>query len=270
MSSELSRRNVEISLNGVCMMFGKRGKQITALQDITFDVNRSEFLTLLGPSGCGKSTLLRLMADVLQPTSGQIQLRKDHPREVRLRRKFGIVSGQPALNEWRTVLENIALPLEEWGLSRSVYREGVDQLLETVGLTKYKEYYPWQLSGGLQIRVAIARALSLDPPILFLDEPFSLLDAFTKEKLHVELLTLRRKLDKTIVLATSSIQEAVVLSDRIIVLTAPPGRIQSVHRIDLGGNRPSQLHDTESFRAITAAIRTSYGTEAGTAPDPPG
>lgn len=265
MSSEFDRRNVEISLDGVCMVFGKKGKQVTVLQDITFDVNRNELVSLLGPSGCGKSTLLRLMADVLQPSSGHIQLHKVHPREVRLRRKFGIVSKHPALNEWRTVRENVELPLEELGQSSSDYRSAVDQLLETVGLTKYKDYYPWQLSGGLQQRVAIARALSLNPPILFLDEPFFAQDEFTKEKLHIELLALKSRLNKTIVLVTNSIQEAVFLSDQIIVLTRYPGRVQSIHRVDLARERSLRLRESEPFRAVTDAIRNSFCADTGAA-----
>ncbi|MEC0265433.1 ABC transporter ATP-binding protein [Paenibacillus anseongense] len=257
MNSELSRQKVEISLDGVCKVFGKRGRQVTVLQDITFDVHQNEFVSLLGPRGCGKSTLLRIMADLLQPSSGQILIEKEHPREVRLRRKFGIVLQQPALFEWRTVQENIELPLEVLGQNRSEYKHMVDQLLETVGLTKFKEYYPWQLSGGMQQRVAIARALSLDPPILFMDEPFSALDAFTKDKLQVELLAIKKKTKKTIVFVSHSVSEAVFLSDRIIVLTAHPGRIHSIHSVDFGEERTAQIRELDPFLALSADIRTS-------------
>jgi NitT/TauT family transport system ATP-binding protein len=257
MNSELSRQKVEISLDGVCKVFGKKGRQVTVLQDITFDVHQNEFVSLLGPSGCGKSTLLRIMADLLQPSSGQILMEKEHPREVRLRRKFGIVLQQPTLFEWRTVQENVELPLEVLGQSRSEYRHTVDQLLETVGLTKFKDYYPWQLSGGMQQRVAIARALSLDPPILFMDEPFSALDEFTKDKLQIELHTIKKKTKKTIVFVSHSVSEAVFLSDRIIVLTAHPGRIHTIHHVALGEERTTQTRDSDPFHALSASIQSS-------------
>ncbi len=262
MNSDLSQQKVEISVDGVCMVFGKKGKQVTVLQDISFDVAQNEFVSLLGPSGCGKSTLLRLMADLLQPSSGQIIIQKEHPREVRLRRKFGIVFQNPTLFEWRTVRENVELPLEVMGRNRAEYRSMVDQLLETVGLTKFKDYYPWQLSGGMQQRVAIARALSLDPPILFMDEPFSALDEFTKEKLQFELLEIKRKTNKTIVFVTHSIPEAVFLSNRIIVLSANPGRVHSVHHVDLGEDRTLQTRESERFHALTASIRNCFYEES--------
>ncbi|MEC0231458.1 ABC transporter ATP-binding protein [Paenibacillus alba] len=263
MSSDLSQQKVEISVDGVSMIFGKKGKQVTVLQEISFDVYQNEFVSLLGPSGCGKSTLLRLMADLLQPSSGQIIIQKEHPREVRLRRKFGIVFQNPTLFEWRTVRENIELPLEVMGQDRSVYRTVVDQLLETVGLMKFKDYYPWQLSGGMQQRVAIARALSLDPPILFMDEPFSALDEFTKEKLQYELLEIKRKTNKTIVFVTHSIPEAVFLSNRILVLSAHPGRIHSIHPVELGEGRSLQMRESASFHAMTASIRNCFYEESG-------
>jgi NitT/TauT family transport system ATP-binding protein len=262
MNSDLSRQKVEISVDGVSMVFGKKGRQVTALQDISFDVYQNEFVSLLGPSGCGKSTLLRLMADLLQPSSGQIVIQKEHPREVRLRRKFGIVFQNPTLFEWRTVQENIELPLEVLGRSRSEYRSTVDQLLETVGLTKFKEYYPWQLSGGMQQRVAIARALSLDPPILFMDEPFSALDEFTKEKLQFELLEIKKKTNKTIIFVTHSIPEAVFLSNRIIVLSAHPGRVHSIHDVELGEDRNLQIRESERFHALTASVRNCFYEES--------
>ncbi|MBP1960996.1 ABC transporter ATP-binding protein [Paenibacillus aceris] len=257
MNSELSQQKVEISLNGVSMVFGKKGKQVTVLQDITFDVHRNEFICLLGPADCGKSTLLRLMADMLQPSSGQILIEKEHPREVRLRRKFGIVLQHPTLFEWRTVQENVELPLEVLGQNRSEYRSKVDQLLETVGLTKFKDYYPWQVSGGIQQRVAIARALSLDPPILFMDEPFSALDDFTKDKLQFELFEIKKKMNKTIVFVTDNLSEAVFLSDRIIVLTAKPGRVHSIHHVGLGEERTLHTRESDQFHLISTAIQTS-------------
>nr|WP_223192494.1 ABC transporter ATP-binding protein [Paenibacillus sedimenti] len=244
------------------MVFGKKGRQVTALQDITFDVYQNEFVSLLGPSGCGKSTLLRLMADLLQPASGQISIQKEHPREVRLRRKFGIVFQNPTLFEWRTVRENIELPLEVLGRNRHEYSVLVDQLLDIVGLTKFKEHYPWQLSGGMQQRVAIARALSLDPPILFMDEPFSALDEFTKEKLQLELLEIKKKTNKTIVFVTHSIPEAVFLSNRVIVLSAHPGRVHTILDVPLGDTRTALIRESEHFHELSAAVRNCFYKES--------
>ncbi|MDR6552702.1 ABC transporter ATP-binding protein [Paenibacillus qinlingensis] len=257
MNSDFFRQKVEISLEGVGMVFGKKGRQITALQNITFDVEQHEFVTLLGPSGCGKSTLLRLMADLLQPSSGQITVRKEHPKEVRLRRKFGIIFRTPNLFEWRTVRENIELPLEVLEQTRQMYREQVDQLLDTVGLAKFKDYYPWQLSLGMQIRVAMARALSLDPPILFMDEPFSTLDEFTKDKLQLDVLEMKKKMNKTIIFVTRSLTEAVFLSDRIIVLSANPGCVHAIHQVPLGSNRTLQTRESPLFQELTTVIQKS-------------
>lgn len=262
MNSDFSQKQVEISVDGVSMVFGKKGSQVTALQDISFEVYQNEFVSLLGPSGCGKSTLLRLMADLLQPTSGQISIQKEHPREVRLRRKFGIVFQHPTLFEWRTVRENIELPLEVLGRNRHEFTELVDQLLDIVGLMKFKEHYPWQLSGGMQQRVAIARALSLDPPILFMDEPFSALDEFTKEKLQLELLEIKKKTNKTIVFVTHSIPEAVFLSNRVIVLSAHPGRVHSILDIELGEKRSSHIRESEPFHELTTAVRNCFYKES--------
>ncbi|OCT13715.1 sulfonate ABC transporter ATP-binding protein [Paenibacillus pectinilyticus] len=267
MSSDFSRRKVEISLEDVSMVFGKKGRQETVLQDITFDVEQNEFVSVLGPSGCGKSTLLRLMADLLQPSKGHITIQKDHPREVRLRRKFGIVFQTPTLFEWRSVRENIELPLEVMGHPRHAYRELVDHLMDTVGLTKFKDYYPWQLSGGMQQRVAIARALSLDPPILFMDEPFSALDEFTKERLQLDLLDMKRKTNKTIVFVTHSISEAVFLSNRIIVLTANPGRVHAIYPVPLGEDRNLQTRESLPFQKLTAAIHHDYKEESDPSED---
>lgn len=257
MNSDFSRQKVEISLEGVGMVFGKKGRQVTVLQDITFDVGQNEFVSLLGPSGCGKSTLLRLMADLLQPSRGQITIQKEHPKEVRLRRKFGIIFRTPNLFEWRTVRENIELPLEVLEQSRHIYEERVDQLLDTVGLAKFKDYYPWQLSGGMQMRVAMARALSLDPPILFMDEPFFSLDEFTKDKLQLDLIEMKKKMNKTIVFVTRSITEAVFLSNRIIVLSPNPGRVHAIHQVPLSDDRTLQTRESPLFHELTAVIRKS-------------
>ncbi|OBZ13419.1 ABC transporter ATP-binding protein [Bacillus sp. FJAT-26390] len=256
-------KQAEIIVDQVSMHFGKKGHEVTALEQVSFKIYQNEFVSLLGPSGCGKSTILRLMADLLEPSEGSITIQNEHPREVRLRRKFGIVFQNPTLFEWRTVKENIELPLEVLGQKKTQFHALTEQLIEMVGLSAFKNYYPWQLSGGMQQRVAIARALSLDPPILFMDEPFSALDEFTKEKLQLELLAIKRKTNKTIVFVTHSIPEAVFLSNRIIVLSAHPGKVHSI--VDIAREESDSVHfrETERFHEMTRKVRNCFYEESG-------
>jgi len=252
---------VEIMLDGVSMVFGKSKHQVTALDNINLTIYQNEIVSLLGPSGCGKSTLLRLMTDLLQPTSGVIKIQEDDPEKARLHRKLGIIFQSPTLMDWRTAKENVELPMEIMGIHKNERRETSEELLELVGLSKFSKYYPWQLSGGMQQRVAIARALSLHPPILFMDEPFSALDEFTKEKLQMEVLDIRQKTNKTIVFVTHSIPEAVFLSDRIVVLSAHPGRIKEVIAVDLPSRSSSMVRESTEFFAYVKRVRHCFQQE---------
>ena len=254
-------REVEILVNDVSMVFSGKDRGVTALANIHFEVYKNEFISLLGPSGCGKSTLLRLMADLLQPTSGEIRIQNKDTKEARLTRQYGIVFQSPTLFEWRTVRENIELPLEILGIPKKERLQTSMRLLELVGLSSFKDHYPWQLSGGMQQRVAIARALSLDPPILFMDEPFSALDEFTKEKLQLELKEIQLKTNKTILFVTHSIPEAVFLSDRIVVLSAHPGRLHTIHEVPLGNMRNDQVRESELFHETMTKVRKSFYEE---------
>ncbi|AEI41027.1 ABC transporter ATP-binding protein [Paenibacillus mucilaginosus] len=238
-----------------------RFQDMQALSGISFDIYPGELISLLGPSGCGKSTLLRLMADLLQPTSGEIRVSGGDPRTARLRREFGIVFQHPTLFDWRTVRGNIELPLELLGAGRAERDDTCDALLDLVGLHRFAGHYPWQLSGGMQQRVAIARALSLDPPILFMDEPFSALDEFTKEKLHIELLSIKQATGKTIVFVTHSIPEAAFLSDRIMVLSAHPGRMHSIFDVGLGARRVPEHRDEPQFHELVSRVRACFREE---------
>ena len=162
-----------ISLAGVSMTFGDQaGETVRALQDIHLEVRPREFTSLIGPSGCGKSTLLRLIGDLLAPTSGTITVNGKTPRQARLARDYGIVFQQPVLYEWRTVSQNVQLPLEVMKAPATERRERTDRLLQLVGLSDFANRYPWELSGGMQQRVSIARALSFQPSVLLMDEPF--------------------------------------------------------------------------------------------------
>lgn len=255
-------KETEIRIDDVSMVFGSKGREVTALANVSFEVYRSEFISLLGPSGCGKSTLLRLMADLLEPTSGRITIGEEEPREVRLKRKFGIVFQSPTLFEWRTVKDNIELPMEVLGLKKSEYSATSERLIDMVGLSKFKHHYPWQLSGGMQQRVAIARALSLDPPILLMDEPFSALDEFTKEKLQLDLLDIQKQTNKTIVFVTHSIPEAVFLSDRVIVMSAHPGRVHSILEMEREEGSYEHIRNSERFHEMTARVRKCFADHA--------
>ncbi|ANY65951.1 sulfonate ABC transporter ATP-binding protein [Paenibacillus sp. BIHB 4019] len=262
MDTPLENQPVEICIDDISMYFGSGDRKVAALQNVSFDVRQGEFVSLLGPSGCGKSTLLRLMADLLEPTSGQIAIGSQHPREARLRRKFGIVFQSATLFEWRTVKDNIELPMEIMGFKKSEYSKKTMHLLELVGLSKFQNHYPWQLSGGMQQRVAIARALSLDPPLLLMDEPFSALDEFTKERLQLDLLDIKRQTNKTVVFVTHSIPEAVYLSDRIVILSAHPGRVHSIIKVEREEGSFAHNRRSDKFHAMTDLVRSCFHEES--------
>lgn len=253
------KNDVEIAINNVSVVFkDNKGNDVKALDNVDFDIHKGEFISLLGPSGCGKTTLLRTIADLLEPTSGNVRVSEMTPKEIRLMQKFGIVFQSPVLFEWRTVKKNIELPLEIMGYSKKDRSDRADEMLEMVGLTKFANHYPQQLSGGMQQRVGIARAFGIRPEILLMDEPFSALDEFTKEKLHLDLLRIWEKTNKTIVFVTHNIQEAVFLSNRICVLSPHPGRLSAVVDVDLPYPRTTDMRDTPHFGELVSKVRNSF------------
>jgi NitT/TauT family transport system ATP-binding protein len=199
------------------------------LSDVDLRVERGDFLTILGPSGCGKSTLLRVVADLLPPLSGAISVLGHPPARARSRREVAFVFQDPTLLPWRTVRENVELPLQvgRGSVTRPV-ETTADALLALVGLAEFADRYPDQLSGGQRQRVAIARALLCNPNILLMDEPFGALDEITRDRLNDELLAIWRRTGTTILFVTHSIMEAVYLGQRVLVLAARPGRVQEV------------------------------------------
>ncbi|MBP1736521.1 MAG: ABC-type nitrate/sulfonate/bicarbonate transport system, ATPase component [Oscillospiraceae bacterium] len=247
-----------IKIDNVGMVYRADNQEVTALTGVSLDIEKGEFISLLGPSGCGKTTLLRIVADLLAPTSGQVLIDGSSPREARLQKKYGMVFQSPVLYEWRTVQKNIELPLELMKLSKEERAERARKMLELVGLTDFAHHYPQQLSGGMQQRVGIARALALRPEILLMDEPFSALDEFTREKLHEDLLRIWGKTNKTVLFVTHNIAEAVFLSDRVCVLSPHPGRLSAVVNIDLPRPRTMELRDTPEFTALVAKVRNSF------------
>lgn len=250
----------EIKIENLCVSFPDKdgGEPVIALSNVNLEIKQGEFISLLGPSGCGKTTLLRTIADLQQATSGSISVRGLTPREIRLQKKYGIVFQSPVLYEWRTVRRNVCMPMELLGMPKKDRTARVTKMLELVGLMEFGKKYPHELSGGMQQRVNIARALAIRPEILLMDEPFSALDEFTKEKLHEDLLHIWQKTNKTILFVTHNIQEAVYLSDRVVVLSPHPGRVSATVDIDLPRPRPIEIKESAEFNALVSKVRNSF------------
>ncbi|MGI6116778.1 MAG: ABC transporter ATP-binding protein [Bilifractor sp.] len=254
-----AEKEVEIKVDHLGVTFqDNEGNDVRALTDVNLDVCKGEFVSLLGPSGCGKTTLLRCVADLQEPTYGEIRVSGKTPREVRMSQKFGFVFQQPVLFDWRTVKKNVELPLEMMYQTKEQRSKRADEMLEMVGLTRFSKHYPGQLSGGMQQRVNIARALAIRPDILLMDEPFSALDEFTKEKLHEDLLQIWRQTNKTVLFVTHNIQEAVFLSDRVCVLSPHPGRLSAVVDITLPRPRTLDMKESPEFNELVKKVRGSF------------
>jgi NitT/TauT family transport system ATP-binding protein len=228
-----------------------------ALDDVSFWVGSYQFVSILGPTGGGKSTLLRILGGLLHPTVGEVifegsPLRAPHP-------KIGLVFQQPNLMPWRTVIENILLPLELRGTPRDEALQVAQELLQLVRLDGFADWLPRDLSGGMAQRVAIARALISDPEILLLDEPFGALDAITRERMGAELSRIWEARRKTVVMVTHDISEAIFLADRILVLTARPGRLCLDLQVDLPRPRVEQMRYTPTFADLTRRLRAAIG-----------
>jgi NitT/TauT family transport system ATP-binding protein len=257
-----------VHLAGVDKVFG-RGDQpkTTALEAIDLDIRRGEFVSLIGPSGCGKSTLLRIIGDLISPTRGEVIVNGKPADRARRDRDYGMVFQAPVLFEWRTVEDNVKLPLEIQGMDGGKRGARAREMLELVELGDFLHHYPYQLSGGMQQRVAIARALSFEPAILLMDEPFGALDEMTRERMNSEVLRIWEQTGTTVVFVTHSIPEAVFLSSRVVVMSARPGRIVKVIDVDLP--RPRNEDSRESrryFELVTdvreALRRSGAGTDA--------
>jgi len=249
----------EIQIKEVSMVYPvNNGEDIVALTDVNLDIQEGEFISLLGPSGCGKTTLLRIIADLIQPTSGSVSIRGQSPRDIRMQRKNGIVFQSPVLYDWRTVRRNICMPMEIMGVPKKERTARINGMLELVNLQDFGDKYPFELSGGMQQRVGIARALALNPEFLLMDEPFSALDEFTREKLNEDLLGIWSKTKKTVIFVTHNIPESVFLSDRVVVLSPHPGRITTIVDIDLPRPRENSIRETPEFYEYVTKIRRSF------------
>lgn len=239
---------------GVGQTFGEAERAVVALKDVTFDIGRNEFLAVLGPSGCGKSTLLRLIAGLIRPTSGRVDIYGMPVKEPR--DEIGIVFQRPTLLPWFDVLNNVTFPMRhKYGRVTPQEKARAHELLALVGLADFANKRIDELSGGMQQRVAIARALLLDPDILLMDEPFSALDALTRDEMSFELLRIWSQKPKTVLFITHSIPEALLLADRIIVMTARPGAVREIIDVDLPRPRSMATLSDPTFHALANHIR---------------
>lgn len=248
-ASKLSIENLGVTY------LGSKG-HVQALDQLSMTVAEGEFVAVLGPSGCGKSTLLKIVSGLLVPTEGQVILNGAIVRGPRA--EVGIVFQQPTLLPWKTVLDNVLVPIRALGKSPAIYHEKALGLLRLAGIENFADHYPNELSGGMQQRVGIVRSLINDPQLLLMDEPFSALDAMTRERMGAELQTIWMESCKAVLFITHSIQEAVLLADRIIVLSERPGRVVEVLKVDLERPRLSHVVTSPRFTELYAHLRDLF------------
>lgn len=238
-----------LAVKNLSVVFPDNNGGLRALDDISFEVRPREFICFLGPSGSGKTTLLRILANLLPPTTGQVNfLQSQHP-------EIGMVFQQANLMPWRSVMDNIKLPLELEGADKSTARIKAQELIELVGLNGFEDSWPRELSGGMAQRVAIARALIHDPDLLLLDEPFGSLDAITRERMWTELSRIWQAKQKTVIMVTHSINESLFLADRVLVLTQRPGKIKLDVEVDLPRPRKDDIRYTPYFGEMARKLR---------------
>lgn len=244
-----------LEIRSLSVSFPDKNGSLDAIQGMTFNVAPQEFVCLLGPSGSGKSTLLRVLAGLLTPTDGEVRFHS--PLGENLLPKIGYVFQDANLMPWRTVLENIMLPLELEGVDSIRAAERAAEMIDLIGLNGFEENWPRDLSGGMAQRVAIARALIQDPDILLLDEPFGALDALTRERMGEELLHIWQKSMKTVLMVTHSISESLLLSDRVLVMTQRPGKISFELKVDLSRPRSEAIRYSPHFSELALKLRAA-------------
>lgn len=248
--------SIAVRVSDLDQRFKSSGGDVLALQGVSFDVRAGEFLSIVGPSGCGKSTLLTLISGLRQATSGTITIDGNVVRNPQTH--VGIVFQSPVLLAWRSVLDNVLLQFEMRGMPVAPHLKSARELLEAVGLSEFERALPHQLSGGMRQRVSICRALIHDPPLLLMDEPFGALDAITRDQLTLDLQQLWSRTRKTVVFITHSITEAVFLSDRILVMTPRPGRVDRVFEVDLPRPRRLALREDERLMQYSRCVRERF------------
>jgi NitT/TauT family transport system ATP-binding protein len=250
------------SLRGVTKTYGNG---VMALGPIDLDVRQGEFISLLGPSGCGKSTALRLIAGLAVPTTGRVQV-SHQGNETRPGHAIGFVFQEPTLMPWTSVRENVRLPLRLAQVPTAAADRRIDEALAQVGLSEFAGSFPRELSGGMKMRASLARALVTDPDILLMDEPFAALDEITRFRLNNDLLALWRNLRKTVIFVTHSVFESVYLSQRVVVMTARPGRIDAEIRVDPAEPRSEDFRTSAAYadycRKVSAALAPAYSGQS--------
>ena len=246
-----NRMNPKIELRGVEKIYQTAQGELEALSNINLCVDEGEFLCIIGPSGCGKSTLLRILAGLYQQSAGEVVVNKNGASN---RPTNAVVFQEYAIFPWRTVSDNVAFGLEMRGVPRGEREKRTSAYLSKVGLTQFANHYPYQLSGGMKQRVALARALATDPEILLMDEPFGALDAQTRSVLQEELVRIWEEEKKTVVYITHSIEEAIMLGDRVVLMTARPGKIKSTYEVALPRPRSLQLRTTPEYNRLAQVI----------------
>lgn len=255
---DMEKTYSEISIDNVGKTYESDKNSVEALTGVNLKIKKGEFVSLLGPSGCGKTTLLRIIAGLIKNTEGEIAVAGMTPTQARENGEIGMVFQSAVLYDWRTVIKNVMLPMEIKKVAPQKQREKAEEMLELVGLSEFKNNYPCELSGGMQQRVSIARALTISPNILLMDEPFSALDEFTREKLHDDLLAICRKRKMTVVFVTHNISESVYLSDRVAVMSPHPGRISALIDIKLPRPREAGMREIPEYFEYISEIRNSF------------
>jgi NitT/TauT family transport system ATP-binding protein len=255
-----SARDAGLYANAVQMRFGNGDTTVTALQDCSLAIAPGQRASIIGPCGCGKSTLLRIFANILDATHGDVRVGGMSPSEARKSRAYSFVFQNSIMLPWRTLQQNVELALEITYVDGKSRAERARALIQLVGLAGFEDRYPNQLSGGMRQRGAIARALTLSPKFLFMDEPFGALDEINRERLNFELLRILSATSATLLLVTHSITEAVILSDRVFVMTPRPGRISQVVDTNLPGQRTPEIRDWPEFQHVESVLRHAlYG-----------
>lgn len=249
-----------LSIEKLTVTYASARGPLTALRDLSFEVGDSEFVAVLGPSGCGKSTLLNIASGLLAPSSGQVAICGEPVRTPR--RDVGIVFQQPTLLPWKTVLENVLVPMQAMGLPVEAHRPRALELIRMVRLEGFENHYPHELSGGMQQRVGIARGFMHDPQLLLMDEPFAALDAMTREHMTDELQAMWMQSGKSVLFITHSIPEAVYLADRVVVLSARPGTVIEVIEVPIARPRRLDTLGSPEFNAICNRLRAHFRAPA--------
>ncbi len=255
--SNFTARGATVAIDRVAKTFTARGRSTQALTGVDLTIGAGEFVALLGPSGCGKSTLLRIIGGLIEPDHGTITINGSGPHAARSSKQFGLVPQAPALVPWQTVDANISFlsTLNAKAGHTSLAPDRVTELIDAVGLSDFRQAYPHELSGGMQQRVALVRGFALGAPVLLMDEPFAALDEITRADARYLLLDLWSRSGSTVVFVTHSIPEAVILSDRVVVMAARPGRVAAVEEITLARPRSTDFEDSPAFHEHVRRLR---------------